>query len=62
MRRVFIAFVLRGLNHACRYGRPGPDLYPLRLRDQVDDAALTTIADTLLANPVIEDFTIERAP
>jgi phosphoribosylformylglycinamidine synthase len=28
--------------------------------DEVDDEALARIADTLLANPVIENFTIRR--
>jgi phosphoribosylformylglycinamidine (FGAM) synthase PurS component len=28
--------------------------------DSVDDATLTRVADTLLANPVIEDFAIYR--
>ncbi len=34
--------------------------FELEIDDAVDDEALTTIADTLLANPVIEDFTIHR--
>ncbi len=34
--------------------------FELEVDEQVDDEALETIADTLLANPVIEDFTIRR--
>ena len=34
--------------------------FELEVTDQVDDAALHKLADTLLANPVIEDFTIHR--
>jgi phosphoribosylformylglycinamidine synthase len=34
--------------------------FELEIDDAVDDEALSTIADTLLANPVIEDFTISR--
>ena len=34
--------------------------FELDVADQLDDAALTKLADTLLANPVIEDFTIHR--
>lgn len=35
--------------------------FELDVDDSVDDATLRRIADTLLANPVIEDFTITRA-
>lgn len=34
--------------------------FELEMDDGVEDAELTRIADTLLANPVIEDFTIHR--
>lgn len=34
--------------------------FELEVEDGVDDQTLTTLADTLLANPVIEDFTIHR--
>ncbi len=34
--------------------------FELDVDDDIDDAALTTLADTLLANPVIESFTIHR--
>lgn len=34
--------------------------FELDVDDSVDDATLKRIADTLLANPVIEDFTITR--
>ena len=34
--------------------------FELDVDDSVDDATLTQLADTLLANPVIEDFTIHR--
>jgi phosphoribosylformylglycinamidine synthase len=34
--------------------------FELEVADDVEDAELTRIADTLLANPVIEDFTIHR--
>lgn len=35
--------------------------FELDVADDVEDATLTKVADTLLANPVIEDFTIRRA-
>jgi len=34
--------------------------FELDVDDALDDAALARIADTLLANPVIEDFAIRR--
>ena len=34
--------------------------FELEVADDLDDAELQRIADTLLANPVIEDFTIHR--
>jgi phosphoribosylformylglycinamidine synthase subunit PurS len=34
--------------------------FELDVDDAVDDEAITKLADTLLANPVIEDFTIRR--
>ena len=34
--------------------------FELDMADGVDDATLITVADRLLANPVIEDFTIYR--
>lgn len=34
--------------------------FELDVDDALDDAVLARIADTLLANPVIEDFTIRR--
>ncbi|MDT0261015.1 phosphoribosylformylglycinamidine synthase subunit PurS [Jatrophihabitans lederbergiae] len=34
--------------------------FELDVEDGLDDQTLTTLADTLLANPVIEDFTIHR--
>lgn len=34
--------------------------FELDVDDGVDDAAITRLADTLLANPVIENFTIHR--
>ncbi len=34
--------------------------FELEVDDGIEDAELTRIADTLLANPVIEDFTIHR--
>jgi phosphoribosylformylglycinamidine synthase len=34
--------------------------FELDVADGVDDATLITVADRLLANPVIEDFTICR--
>lgn len=36
--------------------------FELDVEDGVDDQTLTTLADTLLANPVIEEFTIHREP
>jgi phosphoribosylformylglycinamidine synthase PurS subunit len=34
--------------------------FELDIDDGVDDEAINKLADTLLANPVIEDFTIRR--
>ena len=34
--------------------------FELDVEDGVDDATLTQLADTLLANPVIEDFAVHR--
>jgi phosphoribosylformylglycinamidine synthase subunit PurS len=34
--------------------------FELDVDDSVDDETLTKLADTLLANPVIEDFSIRR--
>ena len=34
--------------------------FELEVDDSVDDATITKLADTLLANPVIENFTIRR--
>lgn len=34
--------------------------FELEVDDTVDDDTLTKVADTLLANPVIENFTIRR--
>jgi phosphoribosylformylglycinamidine synthase subunit PurS len=34
--------------------------FELDVEDEVDDATITRLADTLLANPVIENFTIRR--
>lgn len=34
--------------------------FELEVDDGIDEDTLTTLADTLLANPVIEDFTIRR--
>lgn len=34
--------------------------FELDIDESVDDDTLTKVADTLLANPVIEDFTIRR--
>ncbi|MEO8887987.1 MAG: phosphoribosylformylglycinamidine synthase subunit PurS [Jatrophihabitantaceae bacterium] len=34
--------------------------FELEVEDSVDDEAIAKIADTLLANPVIENFTIHR--
>jgi phosphoribosylformylglycinamidine synthase len=34
--------------------------FELEVDDSVDDQTLRRVADTLLANPVIEDFTIHR--
>ncbi len=34
--------------------------FELDVEDGVDDEAIGKLADTLLANPVIEDFTISR--
>jgi phosphoribosylformylglycinamidine synthase PurS subunit len=34
--------------------------FELEVEDALDDATIHKLADTLLANPVIEDFTIHR--
>ncbi|GAB2655376.1 phosphoribosylformylglycinamidine synthase subunit PurS [Saccharopolyspora gloriosae] len=34
--------------------------FELEVADDVDDATLAQIAETLLANPVIEDFAVRR--
>jgi phosphoribosylformylglycinamidine synthase PurS subunit len=34
--------------------------FELEVAEDVDDATITQLADTLLANPVIENFTIHR--
>ncbi|MDI2032371.1 phosphoribosylformylglycinamidine synthase subunit PurS [Saccharopolyspora sp. TS4A08] len=34
--------------------------FELEVADDVDDATLANIAETLLANPVIEDFEVRR--
>ena len=34
--------------------------FELEVEDSVDDEAIAKLADTLLANPVIENFTIHR--
>ncbi|MFN2518133.1 MAG: phosphoribosylformylglycinamidine synthase subunit PurS [Jatrophihabitantaceae bacterium] len=34
--------------------------FELRVDDSVDDASVARLAETLLANPVIENFTIRR--
>ncbi|HET6878304.1 MAG TPA: phosphoribosylformylglycinamidine synthase subunit PurS [Jatrophihabitans sp.] len=34
--------------------------FELDVDDDVDDDAITKVADTLLANPVIENFTVRR--
>ncbi len=34
--------------------------FELEVDDSVDDEAIAKLADTLLANPVIENFTIHR--
>lgn len=34
--------------------------FELEVDDSVDDEAITKLADTLLANPVIENFSIRR--
>jgi phosphoribosylformylglycinamidine synthase len=34
--------------------------FELDVDDSIDEATLAKLADTLLANPVIEDFTIHR--
>ena len=34
--------------------------FELDVEDEVDDAVLERLADTLLSNPVIEEFTVHR--
>ena len=43
--------------HAVRQGKH----FELDVDDALDDATITRLADTLLANPVIETFTVHRA-
>ena len=42
--------------HGVRQGKH----FELDVDDALDDATITRLADTLLANPVIETFTVER--
>ena len=42
--------------HEVRQGKH----FELDVADEVDDATVQRLADTLLANPVIENFTIRR--
>jgi phosphoribosylformylglycinamidine synthase len=42
--------------HGVRQGKH----FELDVADDIEDATLDSLADTLLANPVIEDFTIHR--
>ena len=42
--------------HSVRQGKH----FELEVDDGMDEDTLATLADTLLANPVIEDFTIHR--
>jgi phosphoribosylformylglycinamidine synthase subunit PurS len=46
---------IEGVN-AVRQGKH----FELEVDDAVDDEVIARLADTLLANPVIEDFTIRR--
>ena len=46
---------IEGVN-AVRQGKH----FELDVDESVDDQTITKLADTLLANPVIEDFTISR--
>jgi phosphoribosylformylglycinamidine synthase subunit PurS len=46
---------IEGVN-AVRQGKH----FELEVDDAVDDEVIARLADTLLANPVIEDFTIHR--
>ncbi len=48
-----------GINgiHEVRQGKH----FELDVDDELDDATVARLADTLLANPVIENFTIHRA-
>jgi phosphoribosylformylglycinamidine synthase len=46
---------IKGVN-AVRQGKH----FELDVDDNIDEETLTNLADTLLANPVIEDFTIRR--
>jgi phosphoribosylformylglycinamidine synthase subunit PurS len=46
---------IEGVN-AVRQGKH----FELEVDDTVDDEVIARLADTLLANPVIEDFTIRR--
>jgi phosphoribosylformylglycinamidine synthase PurS subunit len=36
--------------------------FELEVDDELDDSTVTRLADTLLANPVIENFAIRRDP
>jgi phosphoribosylformylglycinamidine synthase PurS subunit len=57
-----IVGALRRLGHAgisdVRQGKR----FELEIDDSVDDATLAEIAESLLANTVIEDFTVSREP
>ncbi len=49
---------LRRLGHEGVAGVRQGKRFELEVTDQVDESTLEQIADTLLANPVIEDFTV----
>jgi phosphoribosylformylglycinamidine synthase len=57
-----IVGALRRLGHAGILDVRQGKRFELEIDDSVDDATLAEIAESLLANTVIEDFTVSREP
>ncbi len=57
-----IVGALRRLGHAAISDVRQGKRFELEIDDAVDDATVAEIAESLLANTVIEDFTVHREP
>ncbi len=57
-----IVGALRRLGHAAISDVRQGKRFELEIDDTVDDATVAEIAESLLANTVIEDFTVHREP